>query len=456
MSNNSITNTPGVSRAEAFLRSKDLLNNPIEVFEGYRKSMGPNFTFFFGGAKRTIITADPDFIQYILKDNNSNYLKSDIQVKRMAEFQGVGLLNSHGDYWLRQRRLLSMGFTRSNLSSILPTQIDMLAGFMDSFDKSIDEGPVDIYSQMVKFTLKSVGKTLFGDDMDDDELEQIGEAISEIQEFILQQVFKPYLIPWYRVSGKTASFQKTRAKADKLVIDYINERKKTGSKNWDFLKLVLETPYKDTGDLMSDEQIKIEILQLLVAGNETSSNALTWSFYLLAKNPEHIVKIREEINEVFGDEDVDYNSLHSLEHTMNVLNEVLRIYPPFWMIDRIAIKDDEFNGIKIPSGSILVPYIYGVHHNSECWESPSEFKPSRFTKENKNNHHPFAHVPFGGGPRVCIGQNMAVMQILLVLVSVIKKYDFKIINNVTVEMDPRMILRPKGDVMLDFSRIKVD
>jgi cytochrome P450 len=453
MYKNPITHTPGISRTETILKSRDFLKNPIKVFEEYREKLGANFTFFFGGTKRTIVTADPDFIKYILKDNNANYNKSDIQVERMAEFQGVGLLNSHGDYWLRQKRLLSMGFTRSKLSSLLPLQIDMLSGFMDKFDRSIDEGPVNIYDQMVKFTLKSVGKSLFGDAMKEEELDQIGAAISEIQVFILKQVFKPYLIPWYRVSGETAGHQKTRHEADKVVIDYINERKKSGSKNWDFLQLILETPYKDTGDIMSDEQVKIEILQLLVAGNETSSNGLTWSFYLLAKHPEHIAIIRNEIKEVFGDNDIDYSGLHSLKHTMNVLNEVLRMYPPFWMIDRIAVEDDEFNGVVIPAGSIMLPYIYGVHHNEDFWENPSKFDPSRFEKENKDKIHPFAHVPFGGGPRVCIGQNMAIMQILLVLVSVIKKYDFKISDGDSVEMDPSMILRPKGDVMLDFSRV---
>ena len=143
-----------------------------------------------------------------------------------------------------------------------------------------------------------------------------------------------------------------------------------------------------------------------------------------------------------------------MKYTMNVLNEVLRLYPPFWMIDRIAVNDDEFNGVKIPAGSIVVPYIYGVQHNSDYWENPDKFDPSRFEKEKKDKSHPFAHVPFGGGPRVCIGQNMAIMQILLVLVSVIKDYNFKITNDATVDIDPRMILRPKGSVMLDFSRVE--
>lgn len=453
MSNSKVTNTPHVSRAEAFLRSKDLIKNPVDVFEEYRKKLGPNYSFFFGGVKRTIVTSDPDFIQHILKDNNANYNKSDIQVDRMAEFQGVGLLNSHGDYWMKQRRLLSMGFTRSKLSTLLPLQIEVLDGYMTQFDKTIGSGSVDIYDQMVRFTLRSVGKSLFGDSLKDEELEQLGDTISEIQGFIVKQVFRPYLIPWYRISGETERYQKMRRAADQIVIDYVNERRGKEVKNWDFLQLLLETPYKDSGELMSDEQVLIEILQLLVAGNETSSNGLTWSFYLLAKHPESIQKVRSEINSTFGEEEINYKGLHELTYTTNVLYEALRLYPPFWMIDRIAINDDEFNGIKIPAGSVVVPYIYGVHHNAEYWKDPNTFNPDRFNKENSGNIHPFAHIPFGGGPRVCIGQNMALMQILLVLASVVRKYDFKLSENANVEIDPMMILRPKGSVLLDFERI---
>lgn len=453
MNKNKVTNTPHVSRTEALLKSSDLIRNPVKVFEEYRKKLGPNYSFFFGGVKRTIVTSDPDFIQYILKTNSNNYCKSDIQVDRMAEFQGVGLLNSHGDYWKKQRRLLSMGFTRSKLSELLPLQISVLNDYMSSFDKSVENGPVDIYDQMVRFTLRSVGKSLFGDSLKDAELQKLGDTISSIQSFIVKQIFRPYLIPWYRISGQTEHYQKMRREADQIVVDYVNKRRLSGSEHWDFLQLILETPYKDTGELMSDEQVMIEILQLLVAGNETSSNGLTWAFYLLAKHPDCLKKVREEVNTIFGDREIDYHGLHNLNYTVSVLNETLRLYPPFWMIDRVAQNDDEFMGIQIPAGSVVVPYIYGAHHNTEYWENPYTFDPDRFSNEKSKKIHSFAHIPFGGGPRVCIGQNMALMQILLVLASVVRKYNFKLHEDKDVEIDPMMILRPKGKVLLEFEPV---
>lgn len=444
---------PKVSRVESFMDAGSMVKNPISVFEKYRKELGPTFTFYFGGTKRTVVTTDPAIIQHVLKDNHTNYNKSDIQVKRMAEFQGKGLLNSHGDYWFKQRRLLSKGFSHSHLTKMLPLQIDVLNDFMAAFDKKAINGPVDIHSEMVKVTLRSVGRSLFGNKMKDDDIDQLGETISNIQEFMVKQIVQPYLVPWFKISGETGKYQKLRREGDELVMKYVDQRKKEGSKGSDMLQIILETPYKDSGHFMTNNQVMIEVLQLLVAGNETSSNALSWTFYLLAKNPEYIYKIREEVEQICGNGEVSYASLFKLRLTTNVLDEAMRLYPPFWMIDRIALNDDEINGVHISKGSMVVPYIYGVHHNADIWEDPDRFDPNRFSVDNKNKKHPFAHIPFGGGPRVCIGQNMAMMQILLVLISIVRKYDLKLSKNKTVGIHPMMILRPDGPIEIEFERI---
>jgi cytochrome P450 len=218
--------------------------------------------------------------------------------------------------------------------------------------------------------------------------------------------------------------------------------------------MILTTPFKDTGELMSDETVKVEILQLLVAGNETSTTAAAWAFYLLAKHPEHIPKIRDEINAAFGDEEVNYTSLHKLTYTIAVLDESMRIRPPFWMIDREALKDDEFNGVKIPAGTTVIPYIYGVHHNAEVWKNPDQFDPGRFDPEKAEKTHFFAHIPFGGGPRVCIGQNMAKMQILLVMSAITRNYDFELSDKKEIGMHAMMLLKPDGPIYMNFKRVK--
>ena len=237
-------------------------------------------------------------------------------------------------------------------------------------------------------------------------------------------------------------------------MDYLKERRKTLGEGKDILEMIMSTPYKGTEEFMSDEKMRIEILQLLVAGNETSSTASTWVFYILAKHPECINKIRGEVEDVFGEDAIDYQKLQSLTYTISVLDEVLRLYPPFWMIDREAQKADEFNGMKIPKGTTIVAYIYGAHQNEEYWDNPEKFDPSRFTKESIKNNHPFTHIPYGGGPRVCIGQNMAKMQMLLVISSVIRKYDFSLSGLNDIGMNASMLIKPDGPVNMNFKKIE--
>ena len=201
---------------------------------------------------------------------------------------------------------------------------------------------------------------------------------------------------------------------------------------------------------MEDSQLLIETLQLLIAGNESSSNALAWTFYLLARHPECIVRIRSEIESVAGEGPFDFAALRGLKYTAQVLNEAMRLYPPFWMIDRIAQEEDEAAGIHIPAGIMVIPYIYGAHRNPDFWPDAETFDPDRFESELAGDRHPYAHIPFGGGPRVCIGADMAMLQMLLVLVSYIRDYDFELAADRASEICPMMILRPDGPIPLRF------
>lgn len=445
-----ITNAPHVPRMDAFLDSRDMIRNPVAVFERYRKRLGPTFTFHFGGAKPSIVSSDPDFIEHVLRGNRENFHKSDIQVERMVEFQGMGLVNSHGETWLRQRKLVAKGFKPSRLRTLLPMQLEVLDDLMDRFHSEAVAGPIDVHQQMVRFTLRMVGKSLFGRSMGEGELEQIGQTISTIQAFIVRQIVQPYKIPWFRMSGQSARHQRLRIDADQIVLRHIRDRRQGGSEENDFLKLLLETPYEDTGEPMSEAQVMIESLQLMVAGNETSSNSLAWVLYLLARHPEYIERIRAEIAEVNGDGPLTFEGIHGLTLTLQVLDEAMRLYPPFWMIDRIALKDDEVAGIQIPAGSMVIPYIYGAHRNTAHWSDPERFDPSRFEGDKRKSAHSYSYIPFGGGARYCVGKNMALMQMLMITAAIVRRYDFELEADEPVQMRPMMLLRPDGSIPMRF------
>jgi cytochrome P450 len=445
-----ITNAPHVPRGRAFLDSRAMVRNPVAVFEKYRAHLGSTFTFHFGGVRATMVTSDPVVIEHVLRTNRHNYEKSDIQVERMVEFQGTGLVNSHGDVWLRQRRLLAHGFRPAQLATLLPMQQDVLQELMTGFDGEAQRGPVDVHQQMVRFTLRLVGKSLFGRSMRDEELEQIGHTISAIQAFIVRQIVQPYKVRWFRFSGEFAKHQQLRQDADAIVLRHIRDRLAQDGGGSDFLRLMLETPYHDTGQPMGEAQALVESLQLMVAGNETSSNALTWIFYLLARHPEHILAIRDEIATVIGGDAIDFRNLHQLAGTTRVVDEALRLYPPFWTIDRIALHDDEIHGMAIPAGTMVMPYIYGTHRNPAHWQDVESFNPRRFEPARCHERHPFAYMPFGGGPRICIGNNLAVMQILMILVAFVRSYDFTLVNHDVVAIRPMMLLRPERAVTMTF------
>ncbi len=446
-----ISNAPHVHRGRAILDAPEMFRDAVAVFERYRARLGPTFSLHFGGVKPAVMTTDPVVLEHVLRGNRDNYEKSYIQAERMPEFQGKGVVNIHGEAWIRQRKLLAQGFKPGYIAKLFPMQQDVLEDLMRDFDHDAQQGPVDVRPQMVRFTLRLVGKALFGRSMRNEELDRLGEIIFEIQNFVHRQVVQPWMVPWFRLTGLTEKHQRLRREGDAIALRHIRARMSEGLGEHEFLRILTETPYHDTGLPMDEPLALIESLQLVVAGNVTSTNALAWIFYLLARHPKHILEIRDEVAAVIGDNAIDYPNLHPLEGTVRVIDEALRLYPPFWMIDRIALEDDEIGGIRIPAGAMVIPYIYGTHRNPAQWQDVESFDPRRFETNRSRERHPFAYIPFGGGPRICLGSNLALMQLLMIVVAFVRKYDFALVKDEPVAIHPSMMLRPRGPVTMKFS-----
>lgn len=454
MSKSELSLPPQVARTRAFIDSPRMFKDPIEIFSKYTADFGDTFTFHFGGVKKAIVTSNPGIIQHIFKTNYHNYQKSEIQVRRMGHFLGSGLLTSHGRYWRTQRRLIQQGFHRAQLAALMQIMQGVLDESIGRFEADLPKGPIDIYQQMMKFTFRIACRSLFSTKLKEEQLDFISNSISVIQEFICRQILQPYLNPWFRISGELRKFEQMRIRSDTIIRDYIESRRQERQEHNDLLQILLDARYEDTGEGMTDEQVLMESMQLLAAGHETSSNALSWVLYLLSKHPDALKRIRFELNTVLGDAPVQFSDLPKLEYTSQVLDESMRIYPPFWMIDRFALEDDKVLDIDIPKGTTVVAYIYGLHHSPEHWQDPETFLPERFTKENKETHTPFSHLPFGGGPRVCIGSNYAQMQMLMILSVLLRNFDFELVPDRKIEMHPMVILRPEDGFEMYFSKRK--
>ena len=426
-----------------------MARNPVQILTKYTEGFGPTFRFYLGGLKEAIVTTDPAVIQHVLKSNAENYKKSEIQVKRMGHFLGKGLLTTHGEAWRTQRRLIQRGFERKQLEVLSTIMQDSLAESLREFDRQVSIGPVDIYPQLMKMTFSMVAKSLFGARLKDDDIDLVSHTISTVQEFIVRQTIQPYLNPWFKVSGDLRRHEAMRVRADGILLEYIRTRRHQ-EPGHDLLQILMDARYSD-GEGMSDELVLSESMQLLVAGHETSSNALSWLLYLLSSHPDCLEKVRQEFHSVLGDAPLSFGDVPRFEFTTQVILEALRLYPPFWMVDRMAVADDRIGDVDIPRGSMVIVFVHGAHHAQRYWPNPESFDPARFTKANEKLHTPFTHLPFGGGPRGCIGGNYAMLQILTILSELLRRYDFQLTPGQTIEPRPMVILRPKHGIRITFS-----
>ena len=275
-----------------------MVRNPVQVLSKYTDLYGDTFKFYIGGLKEAIVTTNPDVIQHVMKTNWENYQKSEIQVKRMGHFLGKGLLTTHGEAWRTQRRLIQKGFDRKQLEALSSIMQDSLAESMKGFEREARAGSVDIYPHLMKMTFSMVARSLFGAKLKDEDIDLVSHTICTVQEFIVRQTLQPYMNPWFAVSGDLRKHEEMRARADSILMAYIKQRRHQ-EPGHDLLQTLMDARYSD-GEGMSDELVLSESMQLLVAGHETSSNALSWLLYLLSTHPDCLEKVRQEFDSIAG------------------------------------------------------------------------------------------------------------------------------------------------------------
>ena len=297
-----------------------------------------------------------------------------------------------------------------------------------------------------------VARSLFSAKLTDDEALLMSNAITEIQEFIFRWTVHPYLTPWFALSGQLRKYKRMRREAESILRNHIRNRRRERSMDFDLLQSLLDARYGAGSKGMSDEQVLSDIVQILVAGHMPSSSALSWALYLLSRHPDYLQSAREEFDTVVGDGPLQFSHVQDLRLNIQILDEGLRVYPPFWMIDRVALADDRVGRVCIPKGTTVLAYIYGAHHDSSYWDNPDAFVPERFNKEAKKGHRGFSYVPFGGGPRGCLGASYAVLQMLMILNRITRNYDFELCPGHSVELNPEISLKARHGIVMRFTR----
>ena len=390
------------------------------------------------------VSRDPAVFRHVLQQNNKNYIKARaVAVLKLS--LGNGLLTSEGDFWLRQRRLAQPAFHRERLQELFRTMGEITADFLKELEKSRNKNAVDIDAMMMGLTADIALKTLFSTITNEDK-SKIYLQMNRSQEYIIQRVRRPYTIPFMGISGANTQFKADMDFFDKMVYGIITERRKSNVPQNDLLQLFLDSIDEETGERMTDTQVRDEAVTMFAAGHETSANGLNWLLLELSKQPEVVAKIRSECA-IFEDVPT-FQNLMSMPYTRQVVDESLRLFPPAWAVGREPLADDEVNGIQIKTNmSVFLP-TYSLHRNPNIWQKPSEFNPENFSVENVKKRSKFDYLPFGAGARICIGQQFALMEMQMILASIIKKFSFETDPENPSEMFPMIVLKPKNGLKM--------
>ncbi|MCB9348376.1 MAG: cytochrome P450 [Lewinellaceae bacterium] len=444
---------PAIPRWATLRNSLRFAYNPIVALDQYVAEYGPTFEFYLGGMVKGILTTDPGLAQHVLQKEHRKWRKSPIQTERMGYFLGNGLLTSDGDYWLRQRRLIQPGFHRKRLAGLTGIMNQEIEDFLEQrFQPALAGGqPVDMSPLMMELAFRVVAKSLFTTSLQEEDLAFLRDTVTVVQAFITRTFRQPYLIPWFRFSGLYREHKALSEKFDAIILQHIQARRSSNERHDDLLQMLLEARYEDTGKGMDDRQLTEESAILFVAGHETTANALSWMWHLLGQHPEVVARLRQEHEAVLGGREPGFEDLPQLEYTLQVIDEAMRLYPPAWITDRLCVEDDQYGDLPLPKGSRVVAYIYGIHRRPSLWDDPEAFRPERFSRERKKEYHPFAFMPFGGGPRLCIGNNFALMEMQLVLVKILQRYKLESAPGFEPELQPLITLRPRNGVMVRVS-----
>jgi cytochrome P450 len=389
------------------------------------------------------MVAHPEGIKHVLQENHRNYTKS-IDYKVIAQLLGQGLVTSEGSLWLRQRRLMQPMFHRQKVAAFGSMMTDCTLAMLDRWRGYVEaREPFDVVPEMMRLTLEIVGRALLTMDLTG-QADVIGRnmtiANERFGEFDLAS-----LVPWLPTRSNLRLKRSVRTLRD-IVLEIIANRRREGKDYGDLLSMLLAVRDEETGEGMDNEQLRDEILTLILAGHETTANALGWTWYLLSQNPEAEQKLHAELDEVLEGRTPTMADLANLNYTGMVIDEAMRLRPPVWAVGRAAIEDDEVMGYRIPKGGNVMLSQWLAHRHPAFWENPERFEPERFSSERAAGRSRYAFFPFGGGPRMCIGNMFALTEAQLVLATVAQKYRLRMIENHPIELQPLVTLRPKYGV----------
>lgn len=401
--------------------------------------MGPQDVYFLN---------HPDYIKDVLVTRQQNFIKGRA-LQRSKRLLGEGLLTSEGSFHTRQRRLAQPAFHRQRIGSYA----DVMTEYAERVSARWQDGSqLDIAHEMMQLTLAIVGKTLFDADVEE-EAQEIGEALTTII-----NLFNAMLLPFSELLEKlplpqNKRFEKAKRRLNETIYRIINERRESGEDHGDLLSTLLFSQDEEGTGCMTDEQVRDEVMTIFLAGHETTANALTWTWYLLSQHEDVEARLHAEIDEVLKERTrPTVEDLPLLSYTEMVVAESMRLYPPAWAIGRLAAKDTDIGGYRIPTGSLVLVSQYVTQRDARFYREPTRFDPERWTAEARESRPQFAYFPFGAGARRCIGEAFAWMEGVLLIATLARKWRMRHVPDHPVALQPLITLRPKHGMLMTVNK----
>ncbi len=361
----------------------------------------------------------PEHVRHVLVDHDENYWKGTL-FNRARFLFGQGLVLNEGQSWRRQRRLMQPAFAHRRIASLIPIMSEVVEQRLAAWEAACAAGrPLNVGKEMMFLTLRIIAKTMFSLSISDSELDRMARAFNTALEHMTLRMFTFFLPEWAPLKGRRAC-REAVATLEEITYRIIRERRQSGQEMDDLLTMLLAARDED-GQGMSDLEIRDEVMTTLFGGYEATADALTWSWYLLDRNPEADARMRGEVAAATGGRTPVFEELTKLTYTALVAEESMRLFPPFWFWTRTSYNDDEIGGHLVPGKSLILLCPYATHRHPAFWDEPEAFRPERFAVERPNRPRE-AYFPFGTGQRMCIGRHLAMLEMQLILAMVAQRY----------------------------------
>ncbi|WP_422929451.1 cytochrome P450 [Singulisphaera sp. PoT] len=388
-----------------------------------------------------IVVNHPDQIEEVLVTNNKHYIKH-FALRMTKSTLGNGLLTSEGEFWRRQRRLSQPAFHRERIAA----SADMMVAFTERMLEGWRDGQTrDIQNDMMQVTLQIVAKALFDADVSGESADA-----SEAMEFVLRcftaRVGKIIRLPEFIPTPVNIRLRRAIKSLDSIIFRVIEERRASGADRGDLLSMLLQAHDEDDGGGMTDRQLRDELMTLFMAGHETTANTLGWALYLISLHPEVESRLHAELDSVLGDRLPTLSDLPKLPYTENVISETLRLYPTVWLLGREAIVPTEVGGYPVPVGTTIYMSQWVLHRDPRFFDDPLSYRPERWENQLSKRIPRYAYFPFGGGPRICIGNTFALMESALILATIARRFRLSLSPGAKITPLPTMTLRADGGI----------